>query len=148
MKNNRKNKIISIFIGLSVILSSCTGENKIDYRKSSKIPLRQMISDKETNASSSAWFFILGGSYSSHSEENNYVKCLAKADGCYYFLKMNLQKVRIQINNKVKNPYIIIDYSDFKLSNEDLIVHSYHVDFYTIVCPEKYLPKNLTPIKI
>lgn len=143
-----KSKIISIFIGLSVILSSCTNDNRIFYRKSSKLPLRQMISDKETSISSSAWFFILGGGYSSHSEENNYIKCLAKADGCYYFLKMNLQKVRIQINNEVKNPYIIMDYTNYKLSDEYLIVRSYEVDFYTIVCPEKYLPKNLTPIKI
>lgn len=143
-----KSNILYIVIGLSVMLSSCTDNSRIIHRKSSKLPLRQMINDKETSISSSAWFFILGGGYSSHSVENNYVKCLAKADGCYYFLKMNLAKVRIKINNKVKNPYIVIDYADYKMSDEYLIVNSYHVDFYTIVCPEKYLPKNLTPIKI
>lgn len=134
-----------ILIGLSLILFSCSPRDRVISRTSGKIPLRQMINDKETHKSS-GWFFIIGGSY--QSEEHNYVKCLAKANGSYYFMKMNLNMVRIQINNKVNNPYILIDYQNHKLSNEFLIRNEYYANFYTIVCPEKYLPKNLTPLKI
>jgi hypothetical protein len=107
-----------------------------------------MINDKENKTSSSGWFFVITGGYSSESEENNYIKCLAKADGCYYFMKINLSDVRIKINNKIKNPYLLIDYNGSKYSDQTLILNDYLTDSYTIVCPEKYLPKNLTPIKI
>jgi hypothetical protein len=63
-------------------------------------------------------------------------------------MKINLSDVRIKINNKIKNPYLLIDYNGSKYSDQTLILNDYLTDSYTIVCPEKYLPKNLTPIKI
>jgi hypothetical protein len=53
----KKFLIQSLFIGISLIMMSCSNKDKILDRISSKLPLRQMINDKENKTSSSGWFF-------------------------------------------------------------------------------------------
>jgi hypothetical protein len=60
---------------------------------------------------------------------------------------MPIQDVRININNQLIKPNIVIEYEyTSKLTDEELVSKKWFEKVYVINCPEQYLPEKLLPI--
>jgi hypothetical protein len=138
-------KIILLLIAI-VTLSSCEGPIP---RHSENIPLRQLVKSETRTTYASASFFLIAGSASSGEYTTTNVKAMGSVNGEYRYLQMEFEKVRIKIDNSVKIPYVILNYNDVSITDTDyLLKYEYHIDSYTIVCPEQYLPERLLPIQL
>jgi hypothetical protein len=74
---------------------------------------------------------------------------MGEVNGEYRFMQFNFELVRIRIDNKVKTPYIVLNYVYSEpQSIDELLDYSYHMKSVTIVCPEQYLPERLLPIQL
>ena len=136
-----KKLIILILFGT---LMSCNQEFE-----TGALPLRQMVQTTETTKHSSGSFFLLFGGYSSGSTTELKVKVFADVGDYYKFIDMDLEYVRIDIDNSVKDPYLTIKYThDEALDIERLTKPYLWKRIFIIHCPEKYLPKKLLPIII
>jgi hypothetical protein len=139
-------KLILLLVAI-VLLTSC-GQPYTD-RHTKKIPLRQLVKSETKETYSSASFFLIAGSASSGTYTTTDVKAMGAVDGEYRYLQMDFQKIRIKLDNKVKIPYVIINYHDKKAEDINyLLKYEYNIDSYTIVCPEQYLPEHLLPIQL
>jgi hypothetical protein len=138
-------KIILLLIAI-VTLSSCEGPTP---RHSEHIPLRQLVKSETRETYATASFFLIAGSASSGTYTTTDVKAMGAVNGEYRYLQMEFEKVRIKIDNSVKIPYVILNYNDVSATDTDyLLKYEYHIDSYTIVCPEQYLPERLLPIQL
>lgn len=138
-----------IYLCCIILLATSCQSIKDKPFKSSKLELRQMIQDTETSHSSSGSFFLIAGSYSEQHNEIITVKVFAKVEGRYRMIEMHIEDVRINIDNKISTPFIVIEYwANRKYGDEELISSSYKYKIYVINCPEKYLPEKLLPFEI
>ena len=129
-----------------VLFTSCeTISNK--KLKSSNLELRQLIQETKTTKYSSASFFLIAGGYSQSEYKETKVKVFAKVDGRFRLIEMPIQDVRININNKLNKPNIVIEYEHTsKFTDEELVSREWFGKVYVINCPEQYLPEKLLPI--
>lgn len=144
-----------IFLTLITFLFSCSS-NKYRYGKTSDLELRQLVNITETESYSSGSASLFFATYHSREYETDYVKVFAKVDGSYRYLKFSIEKVRIKLDSRVHNPYIVINYryydnkerkyNDSYICNDDN--YNTNIRNYTIVCHEKYLPEKLLPIDV
>lgn len=138
-------KIILLLIAIAT-LSSC--EKSAPFH-SEHIPLRQLIKSETRTTYASASFFLIAGSASSGEYTTTNVKAMGSVNGEYRYLQMEFEKVRIKIDNSVKIPYVILNYTNVSTMDTDyLLKYEYNIDSYTIVCPEQYLPERLLPIQL
>ena len=138
-------KLLGLLVGLFLI--GCGP----DYtaRQTDKIYLRQLVNRDVTETHTSGAFFLVAGSMSSESETSTVVKVMGDVKGEYRFMQFDFEKVRIKIDNNVKIPYVVLNYSYYEpLDFDYLLKYSYHTNSVTIVCPEQYLPEKLLPIQL
>lgn len=117
-------------------------------RQTSLLELRQLVNSKEeTHQSSGSFFFVIGGYNSSSSVEIS-VKVFAKVDGFYRVINIPIEKLRVNIDNSLEKPNLIVTYYNSKLSDSNVLDSGWAVQTYIINCPEKYLPEKLLPIEL
>ena len=149
-------KIKSILLVLLAIMTlgitSCTikgGSSLSSDRKTEPLYLRQLVKSNKVQTSSGGSFFLIAGSYSSETESKPVVQVMAKVEGEYRFLEMEMEKIRIKIDSTCKIPYIILNYYDQEYSASYLIDHpKWNIRSYTVVCSEELLPEKLLPIEL
>lgn len=135
---------------LAVLLLTigCSGP-QYTTRHTDKIYLRQLVNRDVTETHSSGAFFLIAGVMNSNSYTETVVKVMGEVNGEYRFMQFNFELVRIRIDNKVKTPYIVLNYVYSEPQTiDELLEYSYHMKSVTIVCPEQYLPEKLLPIQI
>jgi hypothetical protein len=139
----------TLWLLAAVLLTiGCSGP-QFTTRHTDKIYLRQLVNRDVTETHSSGAFFLIAGSVSSSTETETVVRVMGEVDGEYRFMQFNFEQVRIRIDNKVKTPYIVLNYFYYEpQSIDELLYYSYHFESVTIVCPEQYLPEKLLPIQI
>lgn len=137
-----------IFILLTLSLFGC--DNSIKTFKSKPIKLRQLVTKTEKHNYESGSFFLIGGNYHKSDYEETNVKAFGRVDGYYRLIEMDINDIRINIDNSINEPNIVIKYySGKKVSDSYLLSRKYYYDpIYLINCPEKYLPEKLLPIEL
>lgn len=140
-------KLLGLFVVL--LMFGCKEPNPEKDQHSEKIYLRQLVNKDITETHTSGLFFLVAGSMSSTTESNPVVRVIGNVDGVYRFMEFDLEKIRIKIDNSVKTPYIVLNYTDNEVIKTDrLLKYTGYLDSITIVCPEQYLPERLLPIEI
>lgn len=138
-------KLLFLLFAVTALIS-CEGPTP---RHSEHIPLRQLVKSETKETYATASFFLIAGSASSGTYTTTDVKAMGAVHGEYRYLQMDFEKVRIKIDNSVKIPYVILNYEyEHNVDIDYLLKYEYHVDSYTIVCPEQYLPERLLPIQL
>lgn len=141
-------KNLLLILTLGITLLSCKDEKK--YFFSDEIKLRQLVKETKTEKYSHGSFFLIGGGYSNGEIETTTVKVFGRVDGLYRFMEMNMNEIRIKIDNKLTEPNIVIRYWWRKKVSTDYMIDDYHDyhSIYIINCPEKFLPEKLLPIEL
>lgn len=145
-------QILSVLIGLC-LLAGCIEDTKVTKRKTSTsvLPLRQMVQDEVTTTLSHGSFFLVGGSYGTSQRREDFVKVFAKVEDNYRVITIPLRNLRININNSLKAPILVIKHNGVYESDEivcdyaDCCGYNYK---YIISCPEIYLPEKLIQITL
>jgi hypothetical protein len=138
-------QIITIII---LVLFSCSVKPDEKF-KTSKLELRQLVKETENSTSTSAFFFLIAGSYNKKEYTTTTVKMFAKVEGRYRLIECNIEEIRVVINNSLKIPYLEIEYdANTKLTDEKLLDIYYIGKTYIIYCPEQYLPEKLLPLEL
>lgn len=139
-----------LLLTLGITLLSCEEDYKYFY--SDQIELRQLVKETTTDKYSHGSFFLIGGNYANGETQTTTIKVFGKVDGLYRFIEMDMEDIRIKIDNNLTKPNIIIRYwwhkkvsIDNVLNNHDY--YGYNV-IYIINCPEKFLPEKLLPIEL
>lgn len=144
-----KQQLIGIFLCLFIVCG-CEIPRYKNY-KTNKFMLRQLVKETNVEKESFTSFFLVGSTHSESSEYRTTVKVFAKVGYTYRFIEMDIENIRIILNNNIKTPYIRIKYrSKLKFSDNKLIDYEdwYLHKTYLIYCPEKYLPEKLLPIEL
>ena len=98
----------AILICILLLLTSCIHNTEKEY-KSSKLELRQLVQETETQKTTHDYYFIIAGGYDSHENKITTVKVFAKVEGRFRLIEMPIEEIRISIDNKIKKPNIEID---------------------------------------
>ena len=140
----KKILLLFLFIGL---FTSCGEEKEIT---TTKMELRQLLNKEETTKYSRGSYFLIMANYSSDESTTDIIKMYVKVDNTYYkMLKLNLEDVRIVIDNSITIPYLIVTETGWNVqSDEQIIKYINHHDKIFLHCPEKYLPEKLLTIEI
>ncbi len=143
----------TIIILLSAfLLLGCAQDKKEKYFYSKTIKLRQLVKQTTVDKYSRGSFFLIGGSYSSGEIENTSIRVFGRIGGLYRFIEMDMEDIRIKIDNSLAEPNIVIRYwSHDTVSMRELIYEGYSRYYnvvYIINCPEEYLPEKLLPIEL
>lgn len=142
--------LIATIIVAAIMLTGCgemaTGEYK--WRETNDLQLRQLVNDTKVQSSSSGSFFLIAGGYRSNTSEVYTVKVFANLNGDYMFLEYPLDDVRVRINDSIETPYARIRYKSSFPNTLDELLYGYGPRELIIVCPSKYLPEQLIPIKL
>lgn len=149
--NNLKmmKKLIFILLPLVLVsLGSCEERGRYMDRKSENLYLRQLTKSKGQTSESKGSFFFLAGSYSSKTEEKTVVQVFANVGGEYRFIEMPIENIRIKIDPACQIPYLILNYRSMENIRSSELLNPWHVNSYTIVCSEKYLPEKLLPVEL
>jgi len=157
-------KKILFLLTLPLFLFSCYNQKQIDenekYEKQKyesvcefgeKSELRVFKSEVETSSSSSGWYCIAVGSYSSSNRTYKYIKLYAKnKKGCFCYFKCDVEKVQFKIDNNVKIPTVefLMDESWFEYFRTKTIIEqqlkSDNCDMNIVVtCTDKQFPSEL-----
>ena len=113
------------------------------------LELRQLVNDTKERTSASGGFFFIAGTYSSRSYTEITISVFAKVDGAYRYIKIPIERVRINIDNNIKLPTLKIVYLSDVGERDTETVLDYHLYAkYIINCPEIYLPEKLLPITL
>jgi hypothetical protein len=133
----------------AVVFTSCAKKEEDSYkaRKTSVLELRQLVNKTETTKNTYGSFFLVMGSVQSNESTESYVKVFAKVDGYFRVITIPIDKLRVNIDNTLEKPNLVITYSDRELTDSCVVEESYNNKFI-ISCPEKYLPENLLPIEL
>lgn len=148
-----KSILLVLLAIMTLGVASCTikgGSSLSSDRKTEPLYLRQLVKSNKVETTSGGSFFLIAGSYSSKTEEKPVVQVMAKVEGEYRFLEMEMEKIRIRIDSTCKTPYIILNYYDNEESSAShLLSHpDWYVNSYTVVCSEELLPEKLLPIEL
>lgn len=145
--------ILSILLTIMALgITSCIdGEgSRSQERKTEPLYLRQLVKSNKVQSSSGGSFFLIAGSYSSETESKPVVQVMAKAEGEYRFLEMDIERIRIRIDSTCKTPYIILNYYDYEEQTVSYLLEypKFNIRTYTVVCSEELLPEKLLPIEL
>lgn len=140
----KKIMLLFLFIGF---FTSCDEEKEIS---TTKMELRQLINKEETQKHSSGFYFIIVADYSSSETKQDIVKMFVKVDNSYYqMLKLDLENVKVVIDNNIEKPYLIVKENCFtQRTDAEIIRFIGYNDQIFLHCPEKYLPEKLLSINL
>jgi hypothetical protein len=141
-------KILALLI---LFLTIGCKERKIYH--TDKIYLRQLANNDESQSKSYSSFFLVTGEMTSETKTQTVVKVIGSVDNEYRFMKFDFEDIRIKIDNKAIQPYIVINYVNREPLTVNELLYSYIHEPYkicniTIVCAQQYLPQKLLPIQI
>lgn len=137
--------VLTAFI---LILSACKHVEVKQY-KTNKLLLRQLVKKDKIEKSERGSFFLIAGRYNNTTTEETIVKVFALVDGRYRYIEFGIEDIRIQIDNSIITPFLIIESKSIeKYSDEEAINYCCNNKVYVIHCPEKYLPEKLLPIEL
>jgi hypothetical protein len=141
-------KLLNITL-IILSLSSCD-TRPFKHQKSDKIELRQLVKTTEISKNATASYFLILGSASYSENSETKIKLMGKVHGLYRLIEFNFNDARIKIDNSIDKPYLYLNYtSKNKVPTGYLLSQSsWYVTTYVIVCPEKYLPEQLLPIRL
>ena len=136
--------LLFLFIGF---FTSCHEEQTMS---TTKMELRQLINKEETQKHSNGSYFIIVASYSSSETKQDVVKMFVKVDNSYYqMLKLDLEKVKVVIDNNIEKPYLIVkDNNLVQRTDAEIIRFIEYNEKIFLHCPEKYLPEKLLSINL
>ena len=140
-------KIMLLLLLLGGLFTSCNEEETIS---TTKMELRQLINKEEIEKHSSGSYFIIVASYSSSETKQDVVKMFVKVDNSYYqMLKLDLEKIKVVIDNNIEKPYLIVKDNSFtQRTDAEIIEFIEYNDQIFLHCPEKYLPEKLLSINL
>ncbi|HNV96910.1 MAG TPA: hypothetical protein PKL13_01165 [bacterium] len=111
-------------------------------------PLRKMISSTENQSQTNAGFFLFIGGLRHNNSQIQTVQFSWKTnDGSYAISKLNIEDVRIKINNSIETPYVTFNYEESEFWFEEnpklqkIIEKS--VLYAEITCNEKDWPTDI-----
>ena len=140
-------KLLGLFVVLFMI--GCQPLPPEKQQHSEKIYLRQLVNRDVTETNSYGSYFLIAGSYRSQTTTETVIKLMGNVKGEYRFIQFDFVLARIKIDNSVKTPYIVLNYTDRDIIETDnLLEYTGYLDSVTIVCPEQYLPEKLLPIEL
>lgn len=117
-----------------------------------KMELRQLVNKEETQKHSNGSYFIIVANYSSSETKQDVIKMFVKVDNSYYqMLKLDLEKVKVVIDNNIEKPYLIVkkdSFSHTKSTDAEILYFVEYNDRVFLHCPEKYLPEKLLSINL
>ena len=131
-----------------IIFSSCNEESTTKNRQTSVLELRQLVNRTETTKETYGYYFLIGGSINSTESTETYVKVFAKVDGYFRVISIPIEYLRVNIDNKLTKPNLVIKYYGSKYTDSYVANNFRYINHYIINCPEKYLPENLLPINL
>lgn len=140
----KKMLLLILIIGF---FTSCREEITIS---TTKMELRQLINKEEKHRHSSGSYFIIIANYSSSETKQDIIKMFVKVDNSYYqMLKLDLERVKVVIDNNIEKPYLIVKDNAFtqKIDAEIIRFIEYRDEIF-LHCPEKYLPEKLLSINL
>lgn len=140
-------KLLGLLVGLLLIGCQPLAPEKSQH--SEKIYLRQLVNRDVTETHSYGSFFLIAGSYGSETTTETVIKLIGNVEGEYRFIQFDFKLAKIKIDNSVKTPYIVLNYTDRDtIETDKLLKYTGYLDSVTIVCPEQYLPEKLLPIQL
>lgn len=136
----------SVLIVLIVLFACSCGKQY----STSKMHLRQLLTESVTDKSTSGNFFLIVGSFSQKEDTKQIIKVFAQQDNSFYqYLEFNLSDVRFIIDNTIDTPFIVVKafHDSDNLPDMSLIKYGRNptVNLY---CPEKYMPENISEIRL
>lgn len=146
-------KQILFFLVILIILFTCKDINP-EFLEETKHELFVFNSKTSNESRSNGSYFLIGGNYSSSTKEyTNAVFMWKSISGEFIRSTMNLDKIRVSINDSIINPYIVFfginenagkyDYpTDYQSFIDDFI------DYAVIYCHSKDFPKNINLLSI
>lgn len=140
--------ITGVFLLFSIV--ACVPDRQKSYIIDN-VEMRQLQNGSANENSVHVSYFMFIGNIEGQSEEVEYVKMFINIDGYYKFVKLPMNDVYIKINNSVDKPYLKVKYSWYdKLKLSRIIRDDYNNYYqkYIIICPEEYLPENMSPINL
>lgn len=143
-------KLLVLFLFSMFILSLMSCEPKKEYRESSTMPLRQLVTNSLiSETKSSSWFFLSGSSKTTINEKQ-FIKMYVLVDGSYKFQKFEIADLRLRIDNSIKTPYLTIGYFSNRLYSDEYLLDSPYISNikYILHIPEDFLPEYLNQIII
>lgn len=145
-------KLLLVLLTFSTLLSCRdyvkNGDLCID-RTTEVLELRQIVNAENITTKSHGSYFLIGGSYSSETENKLSIKVFAKVDGYFRVIDIPIEEVRVNIDNKLNKPTLQINYEGTKYTSSNLLDnYNYWINYYIINCPEKFLPEKLLPIEL
>ena len=117
-----------------LLISACYSENEIkkyDDMYGGKYELRKFNVRTSTENTSSAFFFMFIGGYTSNTTEVTHVRYYFKNyKGDYEFGNTHLNMINIRIDNTITQPYLTYDYHlDGFFTIDKVILHCRDSDF-------------------
>lgn len=118
-------KLILLFLTITTI--SCANKTEAPDeiyrdRETSVLELRQLVNSKEVSKQSYGSFFLIGGSFSSNETTEIYVKVFAKVDGYFRVISIPIEQLRINIDNTIEKPNLVILYHSDKRRDSEVVV--------------------------
>jgi hypothetical protein len=142
-------KLIGLAVTMILVLFSSCDEIVTKDLKSSKFELRQLVKQTDTRKSTSGFYFLIAANYGSSEEKVTTINVFAKVEGRFRLIVIPIEDIRINIDNSIKKPNVVIEYREAsKLGDEELVNSEYQKKIYLINCPEVYLPERLLPINL
>jgi hypothetical protein len=107
--------------------------------------LRKLKVNKETNSEWNASYFLIGGSASGKTVSDTKVSFSWKLNNNEYIISdIALDKIRLVLDDSVKNPYIKFKYKNTNVNIDDIqLVIDYYIDYIVVHCKESDFPVEL-----
>ena len=143
-----KQLLILFFISVFISYGKPNSEDLQKDRQTSVLELRQLVNKTEVNKQTYGVFFFIGGSINSTESTEVYVKVFAKVDGYFRVVSIPIHKLRVNIDNTLEKPNLVIKYYNSKRTDSWVVQQYWQQEECIINCPEKYLPEKLLPIEL
>lgn len=111
--------------------------------------LRKIYSEKETERSASGGFFIFAGNYNSSEKTETTVTFswqTNRGDYVYYTLPLVLGRVRLRIDNSVKQPQVVFSWNQNKYTefrSDDVEKAYYQIEYATFIVRDGDWPVDI-----
>lgn len=146
--------VVLVITGLTIGLRQCEKENTeiADKRETAFIQtfsgnheLRKLKVNKETNSEWNASYFLIGGSASGKTLSDTKVSFSWKLNNNEYIISdIRLNKIRLVLDDSVKNPYIKFKYKNTNVDIDNIqLVIDYYIDYVVVHCKESDFPVEL-----
>lgn len=146
-------KQILFLLIILISLFGCKNQNP-EFLKETKHELFVFNSKTYNESKSSASYFLIGGNYSSSTNEYTSAIFMWKSiNGDLIRSTMDLDKIRVSINDSIVNPYIVFfgideNIEKYRYPTDYQNFIKYFVDYAVIYCHSKDFLKNINLLSI